>query len=209
MNLIKSLEWRYATKRFDATKKVKQADLEFLKESVRLAASSYGLQFYKVLIIENQEIKEKLKPASYDQSQITESSHLFVFCQFDKLTDEHVADYIKLVADTQNMNINDLKGYSQLIKGSIAAKTNIEQENWNAKQTYIALGNLLAAAGELQIDACPMEGFEAAKYDEILGLKEKGLKATVIAAVGYRSPEDQTQFAKKVRKSKEDLFVTI
>ena len=209
MNLIKSLEWRYATKRFDTSKKIKQSDLEILKESVRLSASSYGLQFYKVLIIENQEIKEKLKVASYNQNQITESSHLFIFCQFINLEDKQVADYIQLVASTQNININNLEGYSELIKGSIAAKSKEEQEIWTAKQTYIALGNLLAAAGELQIDTCPMEGFEADKYDEILGLKEKGLKASVIAAVGYRSQEDKTQFAKKVRKSKEDLFVTI
>lgn len=209
MNLINSLQWRYATKRFDSTKKVEDADLELLKESVQLAASSYGLQFYKILIIENKEIKEQLKTASYNQPQITESSHLFIFCQYTGLLDKHVADYMELVAKTQNIELENLSGYSQLIKGSITAKSIQEQEVWTAKQTYIALANLLAAAGELQIDTCPMEGFEADKYDEILGLKEKGLKTTVIAAVGYRSAEDTTQFSKKVRKSKDNLFETI
>lgn len=206
MNLIKSLQWRYATKIFDTSKKVKPADLERLKDSIQLAASSYGLQFYKVLIIENQELKEKLKPASYNQNQVTDASHLFVFCQYKTVTDKHVDAYIKLVAETQNVALKNLEGYSQLIKSSIADKSASEIAIWNAKQTYIALSNLLVAAGELQIDTCPMEGFEADQYDKILGLKEKGLKASVIAAVGYRSQDDKNQFAKKVRKSKDDLF---
>lgn len=209
MNLIKSLQWRYATKVFDTSKKVKPAAIEILKESIQLAASSYGLQFYKVLIIEDQDLKEKLKPASYNQNQITDSSHLFVFCQYKTVSDKHVDAYIKLVSETQNVARKDLEAYAQLIKGSIAAKSASELAIWNAKQTYIALGNLLAAAAELHIDTCPMEGFEADQYDEILGLKEKGLKASVIAAVGYRSEDDKYQFAKKVRKSKNDLFESL
>lgn len=209
MNLIENLNWRYATKKFDASKKVSQDNLDLLKESIRLSASSYGLQLYKVLIIENEAIKEQLKPASYGQSQITDTSHLFVFCNYTNTNNKHVDEYLQLKADIQNLKVEDLQGSGDFMKGALSYKSEEEMNNWTAKQTYIALGNLLAASAELKIDACPMEGFEPQKYNEVLGLTNKGLNASVIVAVGYRSTEDQTQFAKKVRKSTETLFEII
>lgn len=209
MNSIKNLNWRYATKQFDSSKKVSQTDLEQLKESIQLSASSYGLQLYKVLIIENEAIKEQLKPASYNQSQITDASHLFVFCNYTVVNDNHVDEYLELKAGIQGLKTEDLTGYGDFIKDALSYKSEDEINNWTAKQTYIALGNLLISSAELKIDTCPMEGFEPEKYNKILGLTEKGLNASVIVAVGYRSTEDQTQFATKVRKSKEILFETV
>ncbi|MCF6350454.1 MAG: NAD(P)H-dependent oxidoreductase [Flavobacteriaceae bacterium] len=209
MKLIEDLNWRYATKQFDASKKVSQADLEQLKESIRLSASSYGLQLYKVLIIEDKDIKEQLKPASYGQGQITDASHLFVFCNYATVSDNHTDQYLQLKAKMQDLKIEDLQGYGDFIKGSLSYKSEDEMNNWTAKQTYIALGNLLIATAELKIDSCPMEGFEPEKYNKILGLDAKGLNASVVVAVGYRSVEDQTQFDVKVRKSKAELFETI
>ena len=206
MDIIEGLNWRYATKRFDASKKVKPEDLEVIKEAIRLSASSYGLQLYTVLVIEDQKIRERLKAASWGQSQITDASHLFVFCNYTDVTDENIDNYIDLKAETQGLDKEGLEDYGNMMKGSMAGLSEAQKSIWTAKQTYIALGNLLATCSMLKIDACPMEGFEPAKYNEILGLTEKGLNAAVIATIGYRSEEDKTQHLKKVRKPSEVLF---
>ena len=206
MDFIKNLEWRYATKKFDTQKKVSTEDLEKIKEAIQLSASSYGLQLYKVLIIEDQATREKLKPASWGQPQITDASHLLVFCNYAKVSDDQIDEFIELKSKVQGIPINAIKGYGEFIKGKLAEKSSVEVDHWPARQTYIALGNLLAACAELKIDACPMEGFEPEMYNEILGLTEKGLSAAVVATVGYRSEEDQTQHAKKVRKPMDSLF---
>ena len=209
MNIIEGLNWRYATKRFDASKKVKPEDLKVIMEAVRLSASSYGLQLYKVLVIEDQELRERLKSASWGQSQITDASQLIVFCNYTDVTDENIDEYIDLKAETQGLDKEGLKDYGNMMKGSMAGLSEAQKSIWTAKQTYIALGNLLATCSMLKIEACPMEGFEPAKYNEILGLTEKGLNAAVIATIGYRSEEDKTQHLKKVRKPSEVLFETI
>ena len=202
MELIKSLNWRYATKKFDPSKKIKPEDLETIKEAVRLSASSYGLQLYKVLVIDELKIREKLKRASWGQTQITDASQLFVFCNYANVSDGHIDEYLKLKAETQSLDLEGLKDYGSMMKGSMAGLTEAQKSQWTAKQTYIALGNLLAVCAMLKIDACPMEGFEPAKYNEILGLNEQGLNAAVIATVGYRSEEDRTQHMKKGKKTR-------
>ena len=209
MELINSLNWRYATKKFNPAKKINAEDLALIKEAIRLSASSYGLQLYKVLVIEDPEIREQLKPASWGQSQITDASHLFVFCNYAQVSDQHIDDYLDLKAETQGLDREGLKDYGNMMKGSMTGLSDAQKAQWTAKQTYIALGNLLAVCSLMRIDACPMEGFEPAKYNEILGLTEKGLNASVIATVGYRSEEDQTQFLKKVRKPEDSLFETL
>jgi len=209
MKLIDNLKWRYATKKFDASKKVSSNDIEVLKEAVRLSVSSYGLQLYKVLIIENTEVKEQLKKVSWDQSQITDASHLFVFCNYTTNFDYHVDNYIQLIADEQGVGGEGLKNYGETIKSSIEKKDKAAKKSWAEKQTYLALSNLLAACAELKIDACPMEGFDNHSYNQILGLDELGLNAAVIAPVGYRSAEDSTQYRKKIRKPVKKLFQTI
>lgn len=207
MNLLDKLNWRYATKIFDASKKVSEDDLNFLKEAIRLSVSSYGLQMYKVLIIENPEIRKELRKASWDQSQITDASHLFIFCNYMINHDKHVDDYIQLIIDTQgSVDKEGLKNYADFIKSDIAGMTSVERKSWSEKQTYLALNNLIVACADRQIDACPMEGFDKKKYNHILGLDELGLHASVIAPVGYRSAKDETQARKKVRKPIEQLF---
>lgn len=208
-NFNTNAQWRYATKKFDATRKITDADLAKLKEAIRLSASSFGLQPYKVLIIENPEVRAQLQPASWGQSQIVDASHLIVFANSTNLNEADVDAYMETTAATRNVALEDLKGYSDYIKGFVANLPADVKANWTAKQTYIALSNLLNAAAELKIDATPMEGFEPAKYNEILGLTEQGLNASVVAALGYRSEEDGYQHAPKVRKPNEDLFVII
>ncbi|WP_034889106.1 NAD(P)H-dependent oxidoreductase [Gillisia sp. Hel_I_29] len=208
-NYIENLNWRYATKQFDANKRISQEELDFLLEAIQLSASSYGLQPYEVIVVDNPEVQEKLKASAWNQSQLTDASHVLVFANMTSVDENYVDAYMKNIADTRNINVEDLSGFKDMIKNTILQLSSEEQSQWAAKQSYIALGNLLSAAANFKIDVCPMEGFDASEFDEILGLKEKNLTAATIATVGFRSAEDQTQFAAKVRKSKEDLFTTV
>lgn len=208
-NILEHRTWRYATKKFDATKKVSDEDLETLLEATRLSASSYGLQPYHVVVVSDQKVKEQLKPASWNQSQITDASHVIVFANATEFGEELVDDYLANVSETRNIPEEGLKGYSDFMKSKLIDLPTETKSNWTARQAYIAFGNLMQAAAELKIDTCPMEGFESDKYNEILGLEDKNLNAAVVLAVGYRSAEDETQHLPKVRKSKEELFTLI
>jgi nitroreductase len=206
---LENQNWRYATKKFDATKKISTENLNTLKEAIRLSSSSFGLQLYQVIIVENPEIRAKLLVASWGQSQITDASQVVVFANYTKIDNEDIDAYLNNVASTRSLPIEAITGYGDYMKGAINPKSNEDKNIWNQKQTYLALGNLLNAAAELKIDACPMEGFDAKQYNEILGLDKLNLNAAVVATIGYRSQEDETQHYKKVRKSNEDLFITI
>lgn len=203
---IDDLNWRYATKKFDANKEVSPQDLQTLLEAVQLTASSYGLQPYEIIVIKDAALREKLRAHSWDQTQITDSSEVIVFANKTHITINYIESYLEDIATTRNLKMEDLNGLKGMLESTIMKLNPEDQEAWAAKQAYIALGNLLSAAANLRIDTCPMEGFDAAKYDELLNLKEKGLTTAVIATIGYRSEDDTTQFAAKVRKSKEDLI---
>ncbi|GAA4767815.1 MULTISPECIES: NAD(P)H-dependent oxidoreductase [Flavobacterium] len=206
---IESQNWRYATKKFDANKKISDSDLEILKEAIRLSSSSYGLQPYKVLIVENPELRAQLQPAAWGQSQIVDASHLFIFANMVNVGEKEIDTYLNNIAETRGIPVENIAGYGDFMKSKIASLPEDVKNTWTAKQTYLALGNLLNAAAELQIDATPMEGFEPEKVNEILGLNALGLNATLIATVGYRHEEDANQHVKKVRKSKEELFIKL
>ena len=208
-SFIENQNWRYATKKFDTTKKVSPQDLETLKEAIRLSSSSYGLQLYKIILVENTTIREKLQPASWGQTQIVDASHLIVFANQTHIGNPEIDSYLKNVSQTRNMPIDALSGYGDFMKSKINSLPEEAKNVWTANQTYLALGNLLNAAAELKIDVTPMEGFDAKEYNEILGLDKLNLNAAVVAAVGYRHEEDATQHYKKVRKSNADLFITI
>jgi nitroreductase len=202
-------KWRYATKKFDTTKKVSGEDLATLKEAIQLSASSFGLQLYKVIVVENPELRAQLQGASWGQSQIVDASHLLVFANQTTVDNGDVDSYLNNVAATRNLPIDALTGYGDYMKGFIGNLPEEVKPIWTSKQTYIALGNLLNAAAELKIDVTPMEGFEPEKYNEILGLDKLNLNAALVAAVGYRHEEDATQHYAKVRKSNDDLFITL
>lgn len=210
--MIKFLEnqnWRYATKKFDATKKIANEDLNILKEAIRLSSSSYGLQPYKVIIVENPELRAKIQPAAWGQSQIVEASHLIVFANETQLKEQDIDNYISNISETRNVPVEALSGYADFMKSKILTLPEDTKNIWTAKQTYLALGNLLNAAAELKIDVTPMEGFVAEQVNEILGLEKLGLNTSLIATLGYRHNEDDTQHYKKVRKSQEELFITL
>lgn len=208
MELIQKLNWRYATKRMNG-QEVPQEKLDNILEAIRLSASSAGLQPYKVFVIKDADTKEKLKAAANNQPQITEASHILVFAAWNKVTDEKVNDYLTQIATERSMPIESLDGFKAMFTGIIAQPA---EQNfvWTSRQTYIALGTGLIAAAFEEVDATPMEGFNNASVDEILGLKEKGLSSVSIMTLGYRDVEnDYLVNAKKIRKSKEVLFEVI
>ena len=209
MSIIEKMNWRYATKKFDDTKKLSADQLDNLLTAVQLAPSSYGLQPYRVLVVENAAIREQLQAASYGQPQITQASHLIVFAAETNIDEKLVKDYIDRIAATRGVDRTALAGFEQTILGTVNTLPDDALLTWATKQAYIGLGVLLTAAAELGIDACPMEGFVSGKYDEVLGLKEKGLTASVIAPIGFRAADDSYSQLKKVRRSKDDLFIHI
>jgi nitroreductase len=208
-NFINDANWRYATKKFDTSKKVSEKDLETIKEAIRLSTSSYGLQPYKVIIVENHDTRSKLQSAAWGQTQITEASHLLVFANIVNLNESHIDNYFNVLTRKRGIKLEDVRGYADFMKMKISVMKDEEKNTWTAKQTYLALGNLLNIAAELKIDVTPMEGFETEKVNEILGLNKLGLNASLIATIGYRHKEDKTQHFAKVRKSNEELFIKL
>jgi len=208
-NFIKNANWRYATKKFDATKKVSDADLQTLKEAICLSASSYGLQPYQVILVENPELRAQLQPAAWGQAQLVDASHVLVFANVTNIGNAEIDAYLNNVAETRGLPLDALQGYGDFMKSKINSLTTEQKNIWTSKQTYLALGNLLNAAAELNIDVTPMEGFEPEKVNEILSLNEKGLNASLIATIGYRHAEDATQSYAKVRKSEQELFINL
>lgn len=206
---LENQQWRYATKKFDASKKISTEDLNTLKEAIRLSSSSYGLQLYKVFIVDNPEIRAQLQPAAWGQSQITEASHLFVFANQTTVENTDIDGYVKNAEQTRNIPEGTLNSYADFMKSSLIPLAEDAKKVWTAKQTYLALANLMNAAAELKIDTTPMEGFDPTQFNAILGLDKLNLNAAVIAAVGYRHEEDTTQHYTKVRKPSEDLFITL
>lgn len=206
---LENQNWRYATKKFDASKKITTADLAFLKEAIRLSSSSYGLQPYKVFIVENPELRAQLVAASYGQAQVADASHLLVFANELNFGAAGIDQFATTICKTRELPLEAIQGYVDYMKGNITGLPEEVRNIWTAKQTYLALGNLLNAAAELKIDVTPMEGFVPAQVNEILGLDKLGLNASLLAPIGYRHAEDATQEYKKVRKSNEELFITL
>lgn len=208
-SIVDKLNWRYATKKFDSSKKVSEEDLETLLEAARLTASSYGLQPYEIYVIEDTNVRQKLRKASYDQPQITDASYLIVLANKPTFNETMIDDYIANIIAIRGVSKEDLEGFSQTMKSTLLDLPDAYKNTWTSNQTYIVLGNLMTVASEMKIDTCPMEGFDKDKYNEILGLTDKDLNAAVVLAVGYRSADDTTQHYPKVRYSKEQIITHI
>tara|TARA_R110000764_G_scaffold3774_1_gene15549 strand:- start:1885 stop:2517 length:633 start_codon:yes stop_codon:yes gene_type:complete len=208
-SIVDKLNWRYATKKFDSSKKVSEKDLETLLEAARLTASSYGLQPYEIYVIEDTDVRQKLRKASYDQPQITDASYLIVLANKPTFNETMIDDYIANIMAIRGVSKEDLEGFSQTMKSTLLDLPDAYKNTWTSNQAYIVLGNLMTVASEMKIDTCPMEGFDKAKYNEILGLTDKDLNAAVVLAVGYRSADDTTQHYPKVRYSKEQIITHI
>ncbi len=206
MSITTAIHWRYTTKRMNGTK-IPKEKLERILEAISLAPTSFGLQPYSIIVIENKEMLEKIKPIAMGQPQITEASALLVFAVWDTLTLEKIQDYIALIAKERKVSVDSLKQFQDVMAAQLQ---NSDSDNfiWNSKQAYIALGFALVAAAVEEIDSTPMEGFDKNGLDDLLNLKEKGLRSSVIMTLGYRdAANDYLANLKKVRRNKDLLFI--
>ena len=207
MNLLDLLKWRYATKKMNG-EKIPTEKLDTILGATKLAPSSFGLTPYKVIVVEDQQLKEKLQPACYGQTQISESSAVLVFATANELTDVQVDEYMNEIAKQRGMSVEMLNEFSTMLKGFLASKNDEQKTAWAQKQTYIGLGFALVAAASEGVDSTPMEGFVPSQVDEILGLTQMGLKSSVILTLGYRDADnDYLASLKKVRFDDDKLFI--
>lgn len=207
-DIAKQLTWRYATKIFNKDKKVSESILNSIIEAGRMAPTAYGLQPFRIVKVENVELREKIKAeAGFGQTQITDASDFFVLTRRTDLDDAFVDEYISRVAEVKGLKVEDLKGFSDMMKGDILARSDAEKATWAGRQAYIALGMILETAALLEVDVCPMEGFMPAKVDEILGLQNEHLASLALIAIGYRGEGDVYANAPKVRVVKEKMVI--
>ena len=209
MNILESLNWRYATKKFDADRSLTDDQVNKILEAGNLAASSYGLQPYKFVVIKNQELQDKLVPHSYNQNQVADASHVIVIAVRTDVNEEYISEFTAQIEKERGLDDGALDTYKGQMLGTVGKLPPEDLFDWSAKQTYIVLGTMLAAAAAMEIDACPMEGFVAEDYDELLNLKCQNLRSVLVLPVGYRSEEDKTQHQKKVRKQLDDIVVRV
>lgn len=209
MNIIESLNWRYATKKFDSNKKLSKNQVNILKNAFNLTASSYGLQPIKLIVISNQEIKNNLLEFSFNQKQVIQCSHLFVICIETDIDESYIELYFKRVVDIRKTSAKVLESFKNSIINEFNDMSNTSIINWSKNQAYLALGNLMTVCAVEGIDSCPMEGFMPEKYNEILDLKSKNLKSVLVMPVGFRSVDDQFSSFKKVRKDINDNTIEL
>ena len=205
-SLLDSLRWRYATKKFDPTRKISAADWATLEEALVLSPSAFGIQPWKFIVITDQATKEALVPHSWGQRQVADCSHLVVFAYKKEMEIGYIDRYLQRIVDVRGVAMEALAGYRKMMVGTLVDGVKYEQvASWNRRQAYIALGNFMTCAALLGIDTCPMEGLLPEKYDEILGLPERGFMTGAACPAGYRAADDAYAALAKVRFEKKDL----
>lgn len=209
MEIIESLKWRSAIKKFDPNKKVSKEEVDQLLEAANLAATSGGLQPFKVVVVAEGELKSQLAPHAFGQPQVKDASHVLVFSVETDISENTVDAYIKRAAEVRGKDKESLIGYSDSMKMYISTMDDSTKIAWGKNQAYIALGTVLATAAAMRIDTCPMEGFDAMKFQEILDLKSKKLIPVLILPIGYRSDADEHSKEAKIRKTRENFVLEI
>lgn len=209
MNIINKLKWRYATKKFDPSKRISEEKLAVLKESFNLTATSYGLQPVKMIVIGNKKVKQQLVPFTFGQRQVQDASHVLVLCIEEKVGASYIEEHFARVEHIQQTKREILEPFERFLINHFSEKNPEDIYHWMAKQAYLALGNLLTVCAVEDIDACPIEGFEPEKYDAFLELQQKGLKSVVVIAVGYRAEDDMFAALKKVRRGTDQVVIEI
>jgi len=209
MNIVNSLEWRYATKKFDSSKKLSNQQIETLKKAFNLTATSFGLQPIKMIVINNKELQEKFVPLSYFQRQVADASHLLVLCIENDTTSADINSYFDLEKKVRGVDETVISDFRKQLVEMYKNKT-VEERNLSAiYQTYIALGNLMTVCALEKIDACPLEGFVPSKVDVLLNLKELNLSSVLLLPIGYRAKNDIMSTMKKVRKPLSETVIEI
>ncbi len=202
--LVQALEWRYATKKFDPSFSIPAEAMEALESALLLSPSSMGLQPWRFVMVQDPEIRKQLRAVSWDQSQVTDASVLVVLAAKKEVGLGDVDHYIQRIADVRDQSPESLNDFKKMMLGFLSSKNSEDIQQWTGRQVYIALGFLLSAAAQLGLDACPMEGLDGQRYDQILGLE--GYHTHCVAAVGRRSHEDGLGRLKKVRFPKAEVI---
>ena len=206
--IIEDLNWRYACKKFDPSKKLTEDQLNDLLDSLRLSASSYGIQPWKFVVVKNAEKREQLVGAAYKQRQVADASDLLVLCRPAELDASIIDSYVDDICKTRGQNKEDLEGYRNMMV-KVVEKDEPVKVAWAKNQIYIALGTLMTACAAMKIDSCPMEGFSPKQFDEILELDKLGLKSVLVCPVGFRADDDKYIDVKKVRFSRDEVIKVI
>jgi nitroreductase/dihydropteridine reductase len=209
MGLLESSAWRYATKKFDPSKKVSEEQVNKIIEAVQLAPTSSGLQPFELLVITDPKIKEQLVPIAMGQQQVADCSHLLVFAAWDNYTAERIDNAYKIITTARGQAPDTYKSYTERLKAAYLPRPAKENFEHAARQAYIAFAYAIAMAAELQIDATPMEGFINEEVDKVLNLPEKGLKSVLLLPIGYHAEDDWLLHLKKARRSVEDLVIRL
>lgn len=204
MSFLTHLEWRYATKSFDEDKKIDQKILQQILDSIRLTPTSFGMQAYHVFIVQNKDLQSKMQACSWNQPQVGTASHVLVFCARNDLM-EAKNEYFDMMSGNNNEKRKSLEGFEKMVEGFIIKKGDTAIA-WSEKQTYIALGFAMAACAELEVDSCPMEGFDAEAIQTILSLPQN-LTPTLLLPIGYRP--HSSELRPKIRFDEKDLFTTV
>ncbi|WP_027137412.1 NAD(P)H-dependent oxidoreductase [Gaetbulibacter saemankumensis] len=209
MDIIKQLKWRYATKKFDKSKKLSNEKLEVLKQAFNLTATSFGLQTIKMIVIKDVNLRASLLKHAYNQKQVLEASHLLVICIQDDVLNEDVVNYYENIKATRKTSDTILKPYREELINMMTKMSVEERQQWSKNQAYIALGNLMTVCAAEGIDSCPMEGFVPEAYDEALGLAGMNLKSVLLLPVGYRAEDDIFSGFEKVRRSIKESVIEL
>ena len=205
--LHNQMNWRYACKKFDSTKIIREADWNILTETLRLAASSYGLQPWKFIIVENKDIRQKLFDASWKQSPVVDASHFIVITYKEKVDEQHIDKHLTHMAKLRGVEVESFAGLKNMLMGDIVkGPRSAVIDAWAQRQCYIAMGSFLTTASLMEIDTLPMEGLDPSAYDKILGLEGTGYKTVAAIACGYRSADDKYASAKKIRFDMKDVI---
>ena len=208
MKYTDNLEWRYATKAFDNTKKIEAETLDEILKAANLTASSYGLQPFRIVHVKNEELRKELVGHSWNQTQVADASDLLVIAIEKNIDEEFIDKFINNIVETRKIDAKSLEGYKNMMMG-ITQYDEDTHDKWAANQAYIVLGNILSACAHYKIDSCPMEGIVKEKYDELLGLDKLNLKSVVACPIGYRSEKDDYQHYPKVRRPHQEFIVEI
>ena len=207
MDIIKQLNWRYATKSFDTQRLVSDKDIKALTEAFNLTATSYGLQPLKLMVIKDKDLQSQLVPVSYNQKQVGEASHLLVFCIESQMDTTFITSYFDRVKSIRNTEDAILDPFKTFLIEDFKNKSQSDKEAWAVKQAYLALGNIMTVCALLNIDACPMEGFSPSDYDTVLGLEALKLKSVLVMPIGYRAKDDFMADLQKVRRPIKDTVI--
>ena len=205
-DLLDQLNWRYATKKFDASRIIPEDTWNAIASSLVLTPSSFGLQPWHFFVVQNPKLKEELLPHSWGQMQVTDCSHFVILAAKTSMTEAEIASFLARTIEIRGGQIDQLNPYRDIMIGFTKSMDEAAKLQWAKLQTYIALGQLMSTAAVLGIDACPMEGIVPAEYDKILGLEEKGLTTSVACALGYRCPDDKYATAPKVRFEESEML---